>query len=163
MYHGLGYLFIKLTRNLPATGTVSLSLDSSVFHTVVYKQVTWRASLTQWDQGRAWESAFLASSQLSPVISPHGSCQGLIHTERALNPLVIAQVNITSYFVFPSCAFLLFPFAKGKQKLWFCWCCPVPIKTNMAIQISSTWECSHKGDSLHSFPICHFNHQRHAN
>ena len=39
MYHGLGCLFIKLTRILPAMGTPSLSLGSSVFHTVVYMQV----------------------------------------------------------------------------------------------------------------------------
>lgn len=58
---------------------------------------------------------FCISSKLSAVTSHQahiGSCQGLLHTERALNSLVIAQVSMTSCFLFPSCAFLLFPFAK---------------------------------------------------
>lgn len=147
MYHELCCLFITLTWNC-LQDPPSRSLGSRVFQILVCIQVTWGSCLIQWNWDRAWDAAFLAGSQVSPCIwsAAHTwSGKRFAHTEGALNFLVIAQANITSCFLFSPVGF----FYSNLQSLlriplWFCWCFPVPIKTNTTAQISSTREHSHK-------------------
>lgn len=141
-------LLVNLTYKIPPPGAPHLYAWAPVFFKLLYvcklHEDFFRCSGT----GAGPETVFLANTQVSPYIwsAAHTwSNKGLIHTERALNFLVTAQVNIISCFLPPDVDF----FYSHLQSLlsimlWFCQCSPGPIKTNTTTQISSMWEHSHK-------------------
>lgn len=101
-YHELCYLFINLIRTC-LQDTSSLSLCFSVLQVLVRTQVT---GGFVWFSGTGAVPEILHFRQAPRGATVHlvwahtGSSEGLVHTEGALHFLIIAQVNITSRFLF---------------------------------------------------------------